>query len=190
MSAEKRREEKLKRRLQRIAKDQDLTKQREFVQAAMAELGLDALTCAAALTYLSHPQLFGGPVAAAAPVLAKSAAAETPASKVPWLDYKMVRYRLDVGLQHRIAREQIQEVLVQESGVDKRRIGRIDIRQHYTLVELPDGMPTDIFQLLTEATIGPHKLNIRRVRPNKFRQARGKSAAESAGESLACQSAD
>ncbi|MDT4330935.1 DbpA RNA binding domain-containing protein [Methylomonas sp. MED-D] len=181
MSAEKRREEKLKRRLQRIVKEQDLTQQREFVAGAMAEQGMDALTCAAALIYLSHPQLFGGSVAAGAPVPAKSTAVETSTAKLPWLDYKMVRYRLDVGLQHQVAREQIQDILVQESGVDKRRIGRIDIRQHYTLVELPDGMPTDIFQLLTEAAIGPHKLNIRRVRPNKFRQARGKSSAESAG---------
>lgn len=82
-------------------------------------------------------------------------------------NYRFVRYRLDVGSQHNVAREHIQAVLVEESGVDKNRIGKIDIRPNYTLVELPDGMPADIFQLLSEASIGERKLAIKRVKTNR-----------------------
>jgi ATP-dependent RNA helicase DeaD len=58
-------------------------------------------------------------------------------------------------------------VLVEESGVDRKRIGKIDIRHNYTLVELPDGMPADIFQLLSDASIADRRLAIKRVKPNR-----------------------
>jgi ATP-dependent RNA helicase DeaD len=81
---------------------------------------------------------------------------------------------LNVGSQHRVLKEQIQAVLIEESGVDKKRIGKIDIRPSYTLVELPEGMPADIFQLLSEATVCERKLGIKRMKPNR-RNARNKA---------------
>jgi hypothetical protein len=82
-----------------------------------------------------------------------------------------VRYRLDVGSQHQIDQEQLLEVLIEESGVDRKRIAKLDIRDTYTLVDLPDGMPADIFQLLSEATVNGYLLSIKRVKPirKKFR---------------------
>ena len=80
---------------------------------------------------------------------------------------RLVRYRLDVGSQHQITREQLQNVLVQESGVDRKRIGRIDMRDTHTLVELPEGMPADIFQILFETTLAGRQLAIKRIKPNR-----------------------
>ncbi|CAD6880874.1 Cold-shock DEAD-box protein A [Methylomonas albis] len=163
-SVESRKEDKFKRRLQRIVIEEDLAMQRDLIQRTAAELDIDLLSCAAALVYLSQPNLY--PALKQQPKLL----VPLPQSRGSHPGFKMVRYRLAVGSQHQISREDIQAVLIEESGVDKKRIGRIDIRDTHTLVELPDGMPADIFQLLTEVAIGPHRLNIKRVKPNKFRQ--------------------
>jgi hypothetical protein len=98
----------------------------------------------------------------------------TPASPKPSVksNGRWVRYRLAVGECHQVSREQIQAILIEESGVDKKRIGRIDIRSDYSLVDLPDGMPADIFQLLTEATLNQQRLAIKRVKPSRRRSPR------------------
>lgn len=161
MSLDARREEKFKKRLQRIISSEDLSLQRQLVQRMATECDVDLLDCAAALVYISQPHLFSE---------AKTQAPQaTTGLTPPILSHKTVRYRLAVGSQQQISPEEIQAVLIEESGVDKKQIGRIEIRHNYTLVELPDGMPVDIFQVLTEATIKGHKLCIKRVKPNKFR---------------------
>ena len=148
-------------RVLQIIGEQDLASQRDVIQRTAARLNISQLDCAAALLYLNQPPLHSQP---------KNV--EIPFKETGKPNYRFVRYRLDVGSQHNVAKEQIQAVLVEESGVDKKRIGRIDIRHNYTLVELPDGMPADIFQLLSEAVIGERKLAIKLVKPNR-RGARG-----------------
>lgn len=172
VSVENRKEDKFKKRLQRIVREEDLTQQRELILRTAAELGIDLLSCAAALVYVSQPNLYPS-------IKLQPKPASMSPGRNPHSHYKMVRYRLAVGSQHQVSRDDIQAVLVEESGVDKNRIGRIDIRDTYTLVELPDGMPADIFQVLTEAAIGPHCLNIKRIKPNKFRQLRNQASEES-----------
>ncbi len=143
-------------RLQQIIAGQHLAAQRELVQCLAARLNVGVLDCAAALLYLNQPQMHS-------PFKPVDVRNIEPVRT----NYRSVRYRLDVGSQHNVGKEQIQAVLIEESGVDKKRIGRIDIRQHYTLVELPEGMPADIFQILSEATLGERKLAIKRVKPNR-----------------------
>jgi hypothetical protein len=76
---------------------------------------------------------------------------------------RMVRYRLDVGCNHQITLEELKKVLIDESGVDKNNIN-ISIQGDYTLVDLPDEMPQDIFLHLKSVEIKEHKLDIRRVK--------------------------
>ena len=146
----------LEKRLVQLMVEQNLDPQRVEVQQTIKRMNISLLDFAAALLWLTQPQTAG---------LKK--ATELAAKKPEKNHYRFVRYRLDVGSQHNVAKEQIQAVLIEESGVDKKRIGRIDIRQSYTLVELPDGMPADIFQLLSEATLGERKLAIKRVKPSR-----------------------
>jgi len=54
--------------------------------------------------------------------------------------------------------------LIEESGVDKNNINNINIQGDYTLVELPDEMPQDIFLHLKSVEIKQHKLDIKRVK--------------------------
>jgi len=99
---------------------------------------------------------------------------------------KMVRYRLDVGCKHQVTSEELKKVLIEESGVDKNNINNINIQGDYTLVELPDEMPQDIFQHLKSIEIKQRKLDIKRVkarnkkRGNNYRR-RGKKRTAAPG---------
>ncbi|MFM8340673.1 MAG: DbpA RNA binding domain-containing protein, partial [Methylomonas sp.] len=145
--------------LQQIINQQPLNAQRALIKALSAQLGFSTLDFAAALLYAYKPS----------PDVVKHSAQTAIANSRNRLGYRSVRYRLDVGSQHHVTKDQIQAILIEESGVDKKRIGRIDIRHNYTLVELPDGMPADIFQLLSEATVADRKLALKRVKSNRRR---------------------
>jgi hypothetical protein len=150
-------QESLKNRLQQILNSEDLDTQRKLISTIAAELGIDSLTCAAALTYLTQ-------------AVVNTSTPEYPVDKKTGhqsntpLDIKMVRYRLDVGSKHQVTLEQLKKVLVEESGVDRSNINNINIQNLYTLIELPDEMPPDIFQHLKSVEINQHKLDIRRVK--------------------------
>ena len=164
MHAHPRKLEKLQKRLQQILNQEHLQVQRSVIQQLSGELKVDATDCAAALLYISQPHLFEIK-------REQEESAPTRPQFVRQPNHKNVRYRLDVGSQHQIDQEQLLEVLIEESGVDRKRIAKLDIRDTYTLVDLPDGMPADIFQLLSEATVNGYLLSIKRVKPNrkKFR---------------------
>ena len=157
----------LKNRLQQILNSENLDTQRELISAIAAELEIDSLTCAAALAYLTQTI---ENTAAPAPLEDKKTDPQLPTKNTP-LGIKMVRYRLDVGSKHHITLEQLKKVLIEESGVDKDNINNVNIQNLYTLIELPDEMPPDIFQHLKSVEINQHKLDIRRVkaRNNKKR---------------------
>ncbi|MBS3964695.1 MAG: DbpA RNA binding domain-containing protein [Methylomonas sp.] len=159
--------EKIKQRLQRVFAEENLDTHRQLILQASQALALDPADCAAALLYLSQPHLVD-----AKPRSNKHeqpVAELTPASSLPRSN---VRYRLDVGRIHHIDRDTLITVLVDEAGVERKRLQHVDIRENYTLVDLPEGMPSDIFQLLSETTLAGRKLDIRRVK-NKRRKTSG-----------------
>lgn len=151
--------DKLNKQIQHTVDNKLLSEYRAAVESALLQHGIDAVDYAAALLQITHPHLLQVQA-----VDEESRPAEK--TKSP-LQFRNVRYRLDVGSVHGISAEEILAVLIEESGVDKRRIGRLDIREHFTLVDLPDGMPADIFQLLSEATVNGRRFNIKRIKPNR-----------------------
>lgn len=145
----------LKKRLQHLLNTEQLDKQRDVIGAIADELETDILDCAAALLYLMQNPDNG------------STATEPKPALLPAI--KMIRYRLDVGNQHQLTLEQLKNVLVEESGVDKNNIANVAIRGLYTLIDLPDAMPPDIFQHLKSVEINQRKLDIKRVKNRKKR---------------------
>ena len=159
--------EPLKNRIQQILNSENLDTRRALISTIAAELGIDSLTCAAALTYLTQPiENKSTPVS-----FGNNKTGNQLLTKNTPLGFKMVRYRLDVGSKRHITLEQLKKVLVDESGVDKNNINNVNIQNLYTLIELPDEMPPDIFLHLKSVEINQHKLDIRRVkaRNNKNR---------------------
>ena len=157
-------QQKFKKRLENVLKREDLERHQAFLAELQQEMDVSLEQCAAALMYLAQPNLFSASNRATE-VNAKKHQVDIPL--VSPAQPKAVRYRLEVGQKHGVTREEIEQLLVQESGVDIRRITRVDIKQHYTLVELPDGMPADIFQILSEAELNGQKLQLKRLKPQR-----------------------
>ena len=152
-------EQSLKNRLQQILNSENLETQRALINAIATDLGVDPLTCAAALLHLTQSIKSPLPVFPAEQKPAPQLPENTAATGI-----KMVRYRLDVGSKHKVTLDLLKKVLIEESGVDKNNINNINIQTLYTLIELPDEMPPDIFLHLKSVEINRHKLDIRRVK--------------------------
>ena len=170
--------EQLKFLLQKIVNCEHLDTQRILIKSIATELGIDILDCAAALVYLAQET---AAIKYAPREEQKTENQLVPESVQPSI--KMVRYRLDVGRKHQITLEQLKKVLIDESGVDKNNIKNVNIQGDYTLVDLPDAMPPDIFQHLKSVEINQHKLDIRRVKArnkkrgnSNFRRGRQRNA--------------
>jgi ATP-dependent RNA helicase DeaD len=70
------------------------------------------------------------------------------------------RYRIEVGHVHGVKPGNIVGAIANESGLDGEHIGSIDIEAEYSLVDLPAGMPKDIFMELKKVRICGQAMNI------------------------------
>ncbi len=152
--------EQLRKNLQEILGRENLDNQRVIIKTLTTDLGADFLDFAAALLYLYQQRT---PSSSASHPLDQARPGSAQRNSLqPTI--RMVRYRLEVGQIHRVTQEELVKVLVQESGVDKKNITNVDIQGLYTLIELPDEMPHDIFQHLKSVEINQQKLDIKRVK--------------------------
>ncbi len=144
----------LKARLQIILEQEDLEPQRAFLKSLADELNVSVLDYAAAMLFLN--------------VTSQQKKNErrieiTKERITVEPHFKMQRYRLDVGYKQGVSLDELKRILVEESGVDKNNIQNVSIRQDYTMLDLPDEMPADIFLHLKNTVINQRKLNIKRV---------------------------
>ena len=72
-------------------------------------------------------------------------------------------FRIEVGHAHGALPGNIVGAIANEAGVDGRHIGHIDIREDHSFVDLPVGMPDDIFQELQSVQIRGNPLRISRA---------------------------
>ena len=75
----------------------------------------------------------------------------------------METYRIEVGHVHSVKPGNIVGAIANESGIDGVYIGRVDIREDHSYVDLPEGMPKNIFKDLQQVRIGGRELRISRV---------------------------
>ncbi|WP_353249080.1 DEAD/DEAH box helicase [Salinisphaera sp. T31B1] len=78
-------------------------------------------------------------------------------------DSELETFRIEVGHAHGVEPRNIVGAIANEAGVDSRDIGRIDIRDDHSLVDLPLGMPDDIFAHLKTVWVANRQLAISRV---------------------------
>ncbi len=72
----------------------------------------------------------------------------------------MLRYRVEVGHNDKVKPGNIVGAIANEAGLDSQYIGRIEIFDDYSLVDLPDGMPKEIFRSLKKVWVAGKMLNI------------------------------
>ncbi len=78
-------------------------------------------------------------------------------------DLDKIRYRIEVGREQGATPQNIVGAIANEAGVESRYIGRIEIFDDYSTVDLPDGMPAEIFQHLRRVRVRQYPMNISRL---------------------------
>lgn len=72
----------------------------------------------------------------------------------------MVTYRLNVGRVHGVSPGNIVGAIANEAGLDSEHIGRIKLYDDYSTVDLPEGMPADIFQQLKKTRVCDRRIDL------------------------------
>ena len=75
----------------------------------------------------------------------------------------MERFRIEVGYDHDAKPANIVGAIANEAGLDAVHIGHIDISNTFSLVDLPGGMPRDVFKDLKKVWVCGRQLNISRL---------------------------
>jgi ATP-dependent RNA helicase DeaD len=75
----------------------------------------------------------------------------------------MESFRIEVGHAHGVQPGNIVGAIANEAGLEGRYIGHIDIREDHSFVDLPEGMPTEIFRSLKKVRVRGVELRITRV---------------------------
>ena len=72
----------------------------------------------------------------------------------------MERYRIEVGYKHGLKPGDVVGAIANESGLESNFISNINIDYDYSLVDLPFGMPKNVFNLLKKTWIRSQKMSI------------------------------
>ncbi|MCG6896706.1 MAG: DEAD/DEAH box helicase [Thiocapsa sp.] len=72
----------------------------------------------------------------------------------------LVTYRIEVGHRHGATPREIVGAIANESGLEGRYIGRIEIHEDHAFVDLPQGMPREIFNHLKRVFVRGQPLRI------------------------------
>jgi ATP-dependent RNA helicase DeaD len=75
----------------------------------------------------------------------------------------MERFRLEVGHEHGVKPNNIVGAIANEAGLDARHIGHIEINADFSLIDLPVGMPRDVFRDLKKVWVCGQRLGISRL---------------------------
>lgn len=75
----------------------------------------------------------------------------------------MERFRIEVGREHGVKPGNIVGAIANEAGLDSQHIGYIEILDDHSLIDLPLGMPKDIFHDLKKVWVCNQQLRISRV---------------------------
>jgi len=91
-------------------------------------------------------------------------------------DEAMVRYRIEVGRDDGVQPKNIVGAIANEAGIDSAYIGHIKIYDDYSTVDLPEGMPREVFNHLKKVWVSNRQLKISVFADNHSRRSEGKPA--------------
>ncbi|HYM86815.1 MAG TPA: helicase-related protein, partial [Pseudoxanthomonas sp.] len=122
---------------------------------------------------------------------------DKPASERPRIDKAprekpdvgMESFRVEVGHAHGVKPANIVGAIANEAGLDSKYIGRIDIQDDYTVLDLPEGMPKELLMHLKKVWVSGQQLRIHKVgeddaggdAPRKFKPAGARTGAKPSG---------
>ena len=77
----------------------------------------------------------------------------------------MQTYRIEVGHQHGVKPANIVGAIANEAQMDSQHIGRIEIFDDHSLVDLPEGMPKEIYRELQKVWVAGQQLRLSKLEP-------------------------
>lgn len=92
------------------------------------------------------------------------------------------RYRIDVGHNDNVMPGNIVGAIANEAGLDSKDIGRINIYDSYSTVDLPVGMPAEVFKDLKNTWVAKKRLNITRFFDEPVEKKRSKPRRADVGD--------
>ena len=95
------------------------------------------------------------------------------------LEEGMERFRIEVGHNHDVKPNNIVGAIANEAGLDSQHIGRINIYDDFSVIDLPEGMPKDVFSDLKKVWVAGKQLHISLLK--KGRKSRGSSPRDREG---------
>ncbi|MFV0478497.1 MAG: DEAD/DEAH box helicase [Parahaliea sp.] len=82
-------------------------------------------------------------------------------------DVGMERFRIEVGHEHGVKPGNIVGAIANEAEIDSQYIGHIAIFDHYSTIDLPEGMPKELFRHLKGVWVSGQRLQISRLDHNE-----------------------
>jgi ATP-dependent RNA helicase DeaD len=160
----------------RTLADADLGAIAHLLERYQHEHAAEPLQIAAAVAHMAGGANLIRPASAAGRATAERAAAQerpvdrsgTPPRRrrEPSADDPAVareRFRVEVGRSHGTEPRHIVGAIANEAGLEARHIGRIELFDDYSIVELPTSMPLEIFRHLKTVWVSGRQLQISRV---------------------------
>lgn len=90
-------------------------------------------------------------------------ASRKPKQEGLYADESRETYRLEVGSEHGVKAGNILGAIINEIGLDPESIGRISINDSFSTVELPAGMPNDVFHELRKVRVCGRQLRLTKM---------------------------
>jgi ATP-dependent RNA helicase DeaD len=147
---------------------------RPILEQLESETGLPLIDIAAALASLGQgatPLLLTGTAAGTGeerPRTEPAARAERPRpareSHARPTAGRTETFRIEVGSLHGVKPGNVVGAIANEAGIEGAHIGRVDIRDEHSFVDLPEGMPKPVFKKLQKVRVVGRELKISKVR--------------------------
>jgi len=100
-------------------------------------------------------------------------------------DSDMESFRIEVGYDHGVKPGNIVGAIANEAGLDGSNVGQIEISEQFSLVDLPKGMPKEIFKDLKKVWVCGQQLKISRLNAGSESGESGQRAAPDYSQSKA-----
>ncbi|MGZ4976395.1 MAG: DEAD/DEAH box helicase [Methylobacter sp.] len=98
-------------------------------------------------------------------------------------DIEMETYRIEVGHTHGVKPGNIVGAIANETGIDGDHIARIRIQVDYSTVELPAGIPKELFEELKKVRVAGQQLNISKMSEGAKKAAKDDDSAKKVDKS-------
>src|SRR5690606_40798747 len=104
-------------------------------------------------TLFAPPPDAGQPHAAPPAPRREPATRDTRPASASEQSFETETFRIEVGHMHGVQPGNIVGAIANEADLESRYIGRIDIRDDHSLVDLPQGMPNEVLEHLKKAWV-------------------------------------